>query len=187
MSVSGSRTAYVGLNQNKLLLIVSLSLSGDLLITRKNVKYHQMYPLSSNVKWAYQSWVFIAVQLHTNTSAHISGWVGVALVTLAAEGAVCVLTEAVAPTDGFIEAFVNICKAREKCTTLIFTMSLHHNRRSNSVNMVPLSQSKLPFWPHNNNRNHCHHNMSEIMYRLDNSLRGFSNFVVWNSGSLCDT
>lgn len=49
------------------------------------------------------------------------------MVTLAAEGAVCVLTEAVVATDGFIDALINICKARahrEGSITLIFTASL---------------------------------------------------------------
>lgn len=49
------------------------------------------------------------------------------MVTLAAEGAVGVLTEAVVATDGFIDTLINICKARahrEGSITLIFTASL---------------------------------------------------------------
>ena len=79
---------------------------------------------------------------HTNTSAHISGRVGVALVTLAAEGAICVLTEAMVPTDGFIHTLINICKARahgEVGATLIFTVSVcTKDFQTASVNMALL-------------------------------------------------
>ncbi len=34
------------------------------------------------------------------------------MVTLAAEGAVCVLADAVGPTDGLIDTLINICEAR---------------------------------------------------------------------------
>lgn len=54
--------------------------------------------------------MFSVELLQTNTFACISWWVGVALVTLAAEGAVCVLTEAVVATDGFIDTLINIYK-----------------------------------------------------------------------------
>lgn len=52
--------------------------------------------------------VFINKLLHTNTSAHISRWVGVALVALAAVGAVSVLAEAMIATDGLIDTLINI-------------------------------------------------------------------------------
>lgn len=126
-------------------------------------------------------WLSIEGQLQTNTFAHISRRVGVASVTLAAEGAVCVLAEAVVPTDGFIDALINICEARahrEVSTTLIFTASLCIiDFQTASVNMVPLSQNKhaLPFRPYNNNRNHRQHNMSGTVYGLNNLFKGFSN------------
>lgn len=82
----------------------------------------------------------------TNASAHISRGVGVASVTLAAEGTVCVLAEAVAPADGFIDTLINICKAGEHkkvSTILIFTVSVCAVRfQTASVNMVLLFQNK---------------------------------------------
>lgn len=68
--------------------------------------------------------MFSVELLQTNTFACISWWVGVALVTLAAEGAVCVLTEAVVATDGFIDTLINIYKVGEGYIILIFTASL---------------------------------------------------------------
>lgn len=75
-------------------------------------------------------------QLQTNTFGHIAWRVGVALVALAAEGAVCVLAEAVVATDGFIETLIDICKARAHRerggghNINIYSIALH-NRLSN--------------------------------------------------------
>lgn len=66
--------------------------------------------------------------LHTNTCGQVPRWVGVAAVTQAAEGVVCVLAEAVVPTDVLVVTFINICRGREHreevSTRLIFTASI---------------------------------------------------------------
>lgn len=103
------------------------------------------------------------------------------MVTLAAEGAVCVLAEAVIPTDGFIDTLINICKARahrEVSTALIFTAPLCTIDFLNAtVNAALLFQNK-----------HNYHFDLTITTQItafitcqkermdsDNSLKGFSN------------
>ncbi len=67
------------------------------------------------------------------------------MVTLAAEGAVCVLADAVGPTDGLIDTLINICEARahrEVSTTLIFAHTI--DSPTATVNKVQLFQNKRP-------------------------------------------
>lgn len=67
--------------------------------------------------------------IQTDTFGHISRWVGVSLVTVAAEGSVCVLAEAVVATDGFIDTLVNICKAQREGRHNINIYSMAWNKR----------------------------------------------------------
>lgn len=67
--------------------------------------------------------------IQTDTFGHISGWVGVSLVTLAAEGSVCVLAEAAVAADGFIDALVNICKAQREGRHNVNIYSMAWNKR----------------------------------------------------------
>lgn len=86
---------------------------------------------------------FVGEQLHTNTSGHVSRRVGVGLVTMAVVGAICVLAEAVVPTDGFIDALINICAQREVSETLIFTVSVFTiDTQTASVNTALVLQNK---------------------------------------------
>lgn len=98
---------------------------------------HRIHPFT------YCSIISVGEQLHTDTSGHVSRWVGVALVTLAVEGAICVLAVAVVPTDGFIDALINICVHREVSETLIFTVSACTiDTQAASVNTALLLQNK---------------------------------------------
>lgn len=54
----------------------------------------------------------VQMYMHTNAFAGVSRWVGVALVTVAAERALRVLAEAVVAADGVVDALVDVCKVR---------------------------------------------------------------------------
>lgn len=51
------------------------------------------------------------------------------MVTLAAEGSVCVLAEAAVATDGFIDTLVNICKAQREGRHNVNIYSVACNKR----------------------------------------------------------
>lgn len=83
--------------------------------------------------------IFFFFMLPTNASAGVAWRVGVALVTMAAEGAVRVLTEAVVTTYGVVGALIDIWESNERGEAIRTDTAAAADTRRTPPSWKPLS------------------------------------------------